>query len=99
MVKFAANQFLIIGNFKDFFSSTILIDFFVIPPERSSDKTAVVEGDVAELKLRIDNNSEFTGMNLIAKTAELVAEGNSITILNVIENATIDQQLNSRGYY
>jgi hypothetical protein len=52
--------------------------------------TAVVEGDVTELKLRLDNNSEFTGMNLIAKTAELVAEGNSTTSLNVITNAVIE---------
>jgi hypothetical protein len=52
--------------------------------------TAVVEGDVAELKLRMDNNSEFTGMNLIAKTAELVAEGNSTTSINVVANATIE---------
>ena len=52
--------------------------------------TAVVEGDVAELKLRLDNNSEFTGMNLIAKTAELVAEGNSTTSLNVVANAVIE---------
>ena len=52
--------------------------------------TAVVEGDVAELKLRLDNNSEFTGMNLIAKTAELVAEGNTTTKLNVVANATIE---------
>jgi len=52
--------------------------------------TAVVEGDVAELKLRLDNNSEFKGMNLIAKTAELVAEGNSTTSLNVVTNAIIE---------
>lgn len=52
--------------------------------------TAVVEGDVAELKLRLDNNSEFTGMNLIAKTAELVTEGNSTTSLNVVANAVIE---------
>ena len=51
---------------------------------------AVLEGDVAELKLRLDNNSEFTGMNLIAKTAELIAEGNSTTSLNVITVATIE---------
>jgi hypothetical protein len=51
---------------------------------------AVLEGDVVELKLRLDNNSEFTGMNLIAKTAELVAEGNSTTSLNVVSNAVIE---------
>jgi hypothetical protein len=52
--------------------------------------TAVVEGDVVELKLRLDNNSEFTGMNLIAKTAELIAEGNSAAKLNVVTNAVIE---------
>ena len=52
--------------------------------------SAVIEGDVAELKLRMDNNSEFSGMNLIAKTAELVAEGNSTTKINVVANATIE---------
>ena len=50
--------------------------------------SAVVEGDVAELKLRLDNSSEFTGMNLITKTAELIAEANSTTKINVITNAT-----------
>ncbi|MSP84544.1 MAG: DUF2807 domain-containing protein [Flavobacteriaceae bacterium] len=52
--------------------------------------TAVIEGDVAELKLRLDNNSEFTGINLIAKTAEIIAEGNSATKLNVVSNALIE---------
>jgi hypothetical protein len=52
--------------------------------------SAIVEGDVTELKLRLDNNSEFIGMNLIAKTAELIAEGNSATKLNVVTNAVIE---------
>ena len=51
---------------------------------------AIVEGDVNELKLRLDNNSEFTGMNLISKTAELIAEANSTTKINVVTNATIE---------
>lgn len=51
---------------------------------------AVVEGDVAELKLRLDNNSEYVGKNLIAKTAELIAEGSSNTSLNVVTLATIE---------
>jgi hypothetical protein len=51
---------------------------------------AIVEGDVNELKLRLDNNSEFTGMNLISKTAELIAESNSTTKINVVTNATIE---------
>ena len=52
--------------------------------------TAVIEGDVVELKLRLDNSSEFTGMNLISKTAELIAEANSTTKINVVTNATIE---------
>jgi len=51
---------------------------------------AIIEGDVNELKLRLDNNSEFTGMNLISKTAELIAEANSTTKINVVNNATIE---------
>ena len=51
---------------------------------------AIVEGDVNELKLRLDNNSEFTGMNLISKTAELIAESNSTTKINVVTNASIE---------
>ena len=52
--------------------------------------TAVIEGDVVELKLRLDNSSEFTGMNLISKTAELIAEANSTTKINVVTNVTIE---------
>jgi hypothetical protein len=52
--------------------------------------SAVIEGDVSELKLRVDNNSEFIGMNLITKNAELIAEANTTTKINVVTNATIE---------
>ena len=52
--------------------------------------SAVVEGDVIDLKLRLDNSSEFTGMNLISKSAELIAEANTSTKINVLTNATIE---------
>jgi hypothetical protein len=52
--------------------------------------SAVVEGDVIDLKLRLDNSSEFTGMNLISKSAELIAEANTTTKINVVTNATIE---------
>lgn len=51
---------------------------------------AVIEGDVSELKLRVDNSSEFIGMNLITKNAELIAEANTTTKINVVTNATIE---------
>jgi hypothetical protein len=37
--------------------------------------TAAIEGDVIDLKLRLDSTTNFTGKNLTAKDAELVAEG------------------------
>ena len=51
---------------------------------------AVIEGDVSELKLRVDNSSEFIGMNLITKNAELIAEANTTTKINVVTNASIE---------
>jgi len=52
--------------------------------------SAVVEGDVTELKLRLDNSSDYIGMNLISKTAELIAEANTTTKINVANSATIE---------
>jgi len=52
--------------------------------------SAEVEGDVNDLKLRLDNSSEFTGMNLISKTAELIAEANTTTKVNVVTSASIE---------
>lgn len=36
---------------------------------------SVIEGDVIDLKLRLDNNVNFTGNNLTAKNCELIIEG------------------------
>lgn len=36
--------------------------------------TAVIEGDIVDLKLRLDNNSNFTGKNLASKVAEITTE-------------------------
>jgi hypothetical protein len=38
---------------------------------------ATVEGDVTDLKLRLDNNTNFTGKNLSSKNADIIAEGNA----------------------
>ncbi|MGL2964333.1 GIN domain-containing protein [Flavobacterium sp. RSB2_4_14] len=56
---------------------------------------AEIEGDVANLKLRLDNNSEFMGKKLIVKNALLEVTGyakNTITVSNI---ATIDASGNS----
>lgn len=61
---------------------------------------AVIEGDVAELKLRIDNNSEFKGMNLISKNTEIVAEGNATANVNVVTNLLVEASDKSEiGFY
>lgn len=39
--------------------------------------SATIEGDVSDLKLRVDNNSNFTGKNLTAKNADVTAEGSA----------------------
>jgi len=51
---------------------------------------AVVEGDAINLKLRLDNNAEFTGKNLTAKNAEITTEGYSNCSIQVSVKATID---------
>lgn len=51
--------------------------------------TAVVEGDCTDLKLRLDNDADFTGKNLTCKNAELSLEGNSDGSIMVNTNVTI----------
>ena len=52
--------------------------------------TAVVEGDVMDMKLRVDNSAAFTGKNLTVKNAEIVCESNSTLIVNISTNAIIE---------
>jgi hypothetical protein len=52
--------------------------------------TAVLEGDVADMKLRLDNNADFTGKNLIAKNAEIVTEGDTNCKVNVATQAIVE---------
>ncbi|WP_291120264.1 GIN domain-containing protein [Flavobacterium sp. UBA6135] len=44
---------------------------------------AVIEGDVEDIKLRLDNNANFTGKKLVTKNASLILEGASKSSLNV----------------
>ena len=52
--------------------------------------TAVIEGDVIDLKLRLDNNSSFTGKGLTSKNAQLVMEGYTNCSILVNNTITID---------
>jgi len=51
--------------------------------------TAVIEGDVVDLKLRLDNNANFTGKNLAAKNAEIVTEAYANGNIQVTGNASV----------
>ena len=52
--------------------------------------SATIEGDAIDLKLRLDNNANFTGKNFTAKTAELTTEGYTNCSIVVNGNVTID---------
>jgi hypothetical protein len=56
---------------------------------------ADIEGDVLNLKLRLDNTSDFTGKKLTAKTALVEVGAYSKTSINISGNATIDASGNS----
>jgi hypothetical protein len=57
--------------------------------------SADIEGDVIDLKLRLDNTSDFTGKKLTAKTALVEVGAYSKTSINISGNATIDASGNS----
>ncbi len=52
--------------------------------------SAEVEGDVIELKLRLDNNTDFTGKKLTAKNATLETSGYSKSSIKISNTLTID---------
>ena len=56
---------------------------------------ADIEGDVLDLKLRLDNNTDFTGKKLTAKNALLETSGYSKTRINISNAVTINASGNS----
>lgn len=52
--------------------------------------TAAVEGDTSDLKLRIDNDADFVGKNLISKNADLLIEGYADCSIQVSTKALIN---------
>ena len=51
--------------------------------------TAVIEGDAAEAKVRVDNNASFTGRKFTAKAMQLTAEGYTTCNVNALETISI----------
>jgi hypothetical protein len=52
--------------------------------------TAIIEGDVNTLKLRLDNNSDFNGSKLTTVNTQLFAEAYSNGKINAKTNIVID---------
>jgi hypothetical protein len=57
--------------------------------------SADVEGDILDLKLRLDNNTDFTGKKLTAKNALVEVSGYANASINISNIATIDASGNS----
>lgn len=51
---------------------------------------ATIEGDVIDLKLRLDNNTTFVGKNLASKNCELIAEGYTNATVMVETSLNLD---------
>jgi hypothetical protein len=72
-----------------------LISSFDMRFDMYQKSSASIEGDVLNLKLRLDNNSEFMGKKFIAKTALIEANGYSKSTINISNITTIDASGNS----
>ena len=57
--------------------------------------SAEIEGDVLELKLRLDNNTDFTGKKLTSKNALVETNGYAKASISISNIATIDASGNS----
>ncbi|PKP17379.1 MAG: DUF2807 domain-containing protein [Bacteroidetes bacterium HGW-Bacteroidetes-23] len=51
---------------------------------------ANIEGDINDLKLRMDNSSDFVGKNLVAQTASVIAEGSSKNTVQVASKLVLE---------
>lgn len=52
--------------------------------------TAIIEGDIVNLKLRLDNNASFTGKNLSAKNADIITEAYATGSILVTEKTALE---------
>ncbi|RZK10981.1 MAG: DUF2807 domain-containing protein [Flavobacterium sp.] len=59
---------------------------------------ATIEGDVIDLKLRFDNNTNFIGKNLNAKNCELIAEGYANATILAETSLSLDASGSSEVY-
>lgn len=67
-----------------------LISSTVMKFDMYQKSSAIIEGDVIDLKLRLDNNATFTGKNLTSKNTEITTEGYTNCSISVSTKAVID---------
>lgn len=72
-----------------------LIDSAELKCDLYQKSKAILEGDVTNAVIRLDNNAEFSGNNLVIKNAELMAEGYSHCSINSDTTLSVDASGNS----
>lgn len=60
---------------------------------------ATIEGDCENLHVRMDNNAKFIGQNLVSKNVEIMAEMNSKTAVQHLENANVEASGEAEIYF
>ncbi len=71
-------------------SAKLLISTGTLKLDLYQNSIAEIEGDAADMKLRMSNDSDFKGKKLAIKRLELITEDNSNAIINVNETLSIE---------
>lgn len=71
-------------------SAKLLLSTGTLKLDLYQNSIAEIEGDAADMKLRMSNDSDFKGKKLAIKRLELITEDNSNAIINVNENVSIE---------
>ena len=71
-------------------NAKLLISTGTLKLDLYQNSIAEIEGDTADMKLRMSNESDFKGKKLAIKRLELITEDNSNAIINVNENVSIE---------
>jgi Putative auto-transporter adhesin, head GIN domain len=71
-------------------SAKLLLSTGTLKLDLYQNSIAEIEGDAADMKLRMSNDSDFKGKKLAIKRLELITEDNSNAIINVNETVSIE---------
>lgn len=71
-------------------NAKILLSTGTLKVDLYQNSIAEIEGDATDMKLRINNDSDFKGKKLAIKRLELITEDNSNAVINVNESMSIE---------